>query len=358
MPNFVIGTPEDVARSGSNKSWTAVTDVLDPVLYASAGTFLPGSSADYIILPIEAPSPPLGSLPSFVTLTLNGYETTVTPPSVWVVDDTISWYVAGGPVGSNAAQNLPFGSVASQRTWNISTAGISGLLANINAGTAAIVLGFSSPGNSTTFESSNWSLSYSGVGSQNENGVVTAWSTPPPYTVNIIEPSTTSATAGQSGQVSAHATWIGGGAAPPYVPLDVSNPMTAGAQETGGGGTNYQTVTDVFGNTKSSTNSAITLRNSGYEIGVVTSSVGTWTGTVYAYSTVATTSLTELSALAAVQFTAAVVQPTPTEIYLNQASLKYMGASDGSGTGGGVPGKSFYFSPRITIFPPEAATTL
>jgi hypothetical protein len=287
---------------------------LDPALYASAGTFLPGDSADFLLIQVAAPSPSLGSLPSTVTFSLRGYESTSGAVATPVADDTIGLGLAtGGILTANAAQELWFGSAPGVRTWTISTAGIT--LAQLNAGQVYVYVGFTAiPGSSSAFSSSNWTVGVSPTSPQVVTGGLSLSS---------------------SEGMTASATWIGGGGAPSYVPLSLT--ATAIAYGTSVfpvplGYTASASLNNGLGDVASGTIQAPT-----YDGGPPSSLEATGSLTVFAKVSVGVGSYTvtetgsmnitmgpagEMSVLS-FGLTASVVSPSAAELYLDQASLTY-----------------------------------
>ena len=379
MPNFTLQNPTDVARAGSTLSWSNIADVLDPTLYADTGPANPGVSADYLAIQIAAPSPPLGSLPATFTFSLRGYVYAAGTVPTWVVDDTVQLYTGGSLVGPNAAQNIRWQTFGTVRNWTISTSGIT--LSELNAGDVTIYLGFSAPGSDSQFVPEDWDITYTSSGNHNNDGVETAWTSGPgPFatTASSGVGSPASIYAQDSGTITATATYIGGGSAPLYVPVILTETLSASAyfrghtsipQPAGDGTLTFdgnllaQSVPVPYVLNGSFGDSAFTSTQSKTEgdILLVVAGSGSYTDSVSALGNAAQSPATSgIGASSSVNLTVSITSPNPSTLYLDQATLAYVGGAGsggGSGPGGGVNSGSM-FNSKLNVFPPEASVIL
>lgn len=353
MVPLVLQTPTDVARASSTLAWASPSNVLSTSVYTTTGNYLPGIIADYLKVSIAAPSPPLGSLPTTLLLSLNGYLTTVGTFLCDVIDDVIQLGKTT-PLGTNAAQNLSWGGAPTVRQWNVPTDGIT--LADLNAGLIFVFLGFKAyPFDSHTYDSGNWTITYTASGQSDNNGTIVAWvSGPGPFTSSGSGSLPRFASA--NGTITPTATWIGGGSAPTYVPLSVRSQESATASlvpAPGGTSSCTATVTDGFGNTDSEAGSTVDA-----ELDTTRKVRATVIGSVAIYPLTVTSIASSISSSppvtgtpdrTSVNVTAAVANPDATILHLNSMTL-----SAGSGTGGGGPTIGHGISNQLQIWPQQA----
>jgi hypothetical protein len=320
-----------VPRTGSTKGWASPANAIaSDDAYAQSGTYLPGDKSELLRIQIDAPSPPLGSLPAILQVEVELQMDPDTGLGTVVADDDVRLgTLAGGPAGTQKAitSAIPYNDTV--WTYHVPTDGIT--LADLNAGAACLFLGYKAIPE-TPVNPADWNVAVSGVGASVTDGAIdgsTPWAGSGPWAYDSGNSGPVPSTGYSAGDATVTATYIGAGTAPAYVPLSTTVNLNAGGAAVVSFPNNSlidYVIDDGQGTSQSGTNvtSAKTSTTTVFRNNAVAGGVASQVLSVRAQSSVyGSVPAASARATGSVQVTGAIVNPDPSTMKIDSVSISY-----------------------------------
>jgi len=326
MPTLALSSPLGVARSGSNKAWTNVGNVLaSDDVYATSGTYQPGDVAELVRCNIAAPASAVPAIPTNISVSVEGH---LGPSSDVLCDVAIDYVVisdAHGFTTANVSGSPVLTLTDAQYNFTVPSAGLN--LADFNAGLMQLFVGFRAIP-TFTYVIGDFAVSTTSVGNSIDsfNGTV-PWTNATSHKADTGLRIAASGSASDSGTYT-HILNFGPATKPTYGILKVVSyantgmngipvPLTAGTSS----------ANDGQGPVVTSTDTDITATSTTTAYYRVALSAGIGNKTISPAASASSTGNTRTQVVAETSSTPSVVMPTPSTAYADAFSVSYLDVS-------------------------------